>query len=123
MTEHEHDDDDASKIVEQFGSEIRAAIQAVADETPSVAKKAAASVVKEEARKSSIRWYLITILVAWVGAGLVAWLVNPPGRSPSEWTIHHANGFVETCMIKLDPATDAVRFECRFPIVVKDPGK
>lgn len=74
MTEHD-EELPASKIVEQFGDEIRAAIAAVADETPTVAKNVAKVEVKNEARKSAVRWYITSLIMSLIMSLAVCWLM------------------------------------------------
>lgn len=117
MTEKRDEQDlSANKIVEQFGDDIKAAIAEIVDQTPSIAKDAAASVVKDQARKSSVHWYLVTIVVAWAGAAGIAWLVMTfAGPDVSQLLVHHANGFVETCAFAVEPSGDRATFVCRLP--------
>lgn len=59
MSNHEHLT--ASEIVAQFGDEIRAAINAVAAETPRVIKDVARTEVNNRTRKSQVTWYLASM--------------------------------------------------------------
>ena len=67
-----------SAIVKNVGDEIR---QAISDGTADV-------------RKSAKRWYLGSLVVSSVLAGVISWFW--PHQSSPSWTIHHGDGFVET---------------------------
>lgn len=88
MTGGDRGDAEASRIVEQFGDEIRAAIQAVAEETPRVAGVAAKSAAKDEMRKeimrTTVRWYLTSVAMTVVISSAVCWLILTYSKSKQD---------------------------------------
>ena len=87
MTDNKHEAPGlpGAQVVAQFSDEIRGAIAAgIRDGTKS-------------ARTSAVRWYLASLFVSAGLAAVVSWFYPHPS-SPS-WTIHHGDGFIETCSV------------------------
>lgn len=112
MSNHEEPEPTASEAVARFGDEIRAAISAVADNVPIVAKSEA----KDEARTTAVRWYMLTVglsLILSVGA---SWLVAVyiPSHSSVRFSVQY--GGVTAVCSRGPNAPDGV------PLLVCAPG-
>jgi hypothetical protein len=68
-----------SEVVARFGDEIRAAIAAIADEAPRVAKEEAKQAARDEMKKeimrTTVRWYLTSVFITLVIALAVCYLM------------------------------------------------
>lgn len=113
MTERD-DDLPASKVVEQFGDEIRAAITAIAEETPTVAKTVAKNEVKNQARKTAVRWYAITVGLSALLAVVTSWamLTYYPHPHAVDVTFRHG-AQIEVCTRVPGSAPEHPVFVCR----------
>lgn len=99
------------EIVETFSDNIRKTIASAVDDTI------------EHFRRMLARWVAGAIVgAALVAAGMVWLFVPAPSRQVTEWSIHHADGLVETCALVPDGGEGAPRFACRtLPSLVTPP--
>lgn len=103
MTDHDERELSASEAVAQFSHDIKAAIAEVVEKTPELAKDTAKTEARTEASRRAVSWYIVTILVAWIGAAAFAWLIAVylPAHSNVEFIVRY-QGTSVMCSRALD---------------------
>lgn len=108
MTERD-EDLPASKIVERYGEDIKAAIAEIAEATPTIAKTAAT----DEARRRAVWLLAVTWVSAVVAAAGVSYLMLTHWpRSHAIDVTYHRTGDTEVCVRDAGSPVDHPLFLC-----------